>query len=43
MDNLTDKYGVGRVQNRQQRRFDEKKAGKNKRKNRNNFTAVNNG
>lgn len=38
MDDLSAKYGSGRVQNRQQR-----KGGKNKHQNRNNFNAVNNG
>lgn len=38
MDDLSAKYESGRVQNRQQR-----KGGKNKHQNRNNFNAVNNG
>ena len=43
MDDLTEKYGVGRVQNRQQRRSEQRKDGKNKHQNRNNFNAVSNG
>ena len=43
MDDLSAKYGSGRVQNRQQRRAEQRKGGKNKHQNRNNFTAVNNG
>lgn len=40
---LSAKYGSGRVQNRQQRRAEQRKGGKNKHQNRNNFNAVNNG
>lgn len=43
MDDLSAKYGSGRVQNRQQRRAEQRKGGKNKHQNRNNFNAVNNG
>ena len=43
MDDLSAKYGAGRVQNRQQRRAEQRKGGKNKHQNRNNFNAVNNG
>ena len=43
MDDLTAKYGSGRVQNGQQRRAEQRKGGKNKHQNRNNFNAVNNG
>lgn len=43
MDGLSAKYGSGRVQNRQQRRAEQRKGGKNKHQNRNNFNAVNNG
>ena len=43
MDDLSAKYGAGRVQNRQQRRAEQRKGGKNKHQNRNNFNAVDNG
>lgn len=43
MDDLTEKYGAGRVQNRQQRRAEQRKGGKNKHQNKKNFNAVNNG
>ena len=43
MDDLSAKYGSGRVQNRQQRRAEQRKGGKNKHQNRNNFNSVNNG
>lgn len=40
---MTEKYTGQRVQNRQQRRAEQRKGGKNKHQNRNNFNAVNNG
>ena len=43
MDALSAKYGSERVQNRQQRRAEQRKGGKKKHQNRNNFNAVNNG
>ena len=43
MDSMTEKYTGQRVQNRQQRRAEQRKGGKNKHQNRNNFNAVNNG
>lgn len=43
MDDLSAKYGSRRVQNRQQRRAEQRKGGKNKYRNRNNFNVVDNG
>lgn len=40
---MTEKYTGKRVQNREQRRAEQRKGGKNKHQNRNNFNAVNNG
>lgn len=43
MDDITEKYGIERVQNRAQRRAEQKKNGKKQHQNKKNFHAVNNG